>query len=169
MPRDRERRLTPDPAHLQAIPAVLKEYYELRVKVEEGLTTTGANGSSGDAVDRPDADGLSKRPVSRASFSSASLTPISESPSTRSLSLPNARNGSGESNEGETEEQDTSFETQRSVPGAPTSKQLITRIATLATDAVRGSQEKVNLTNAAHAGVRAEPYRRTPANDNPKD
>lgn len=143
-------------AHLQAIPAVLKDYYELRVKVEEQMATNGANASSGDAIDRPDADRLCKRPVSRASFSSASLTPISESPSTRSLSLPNVRNGgSGESNdEAETEEQDTSFETERSaVPAAPSSVQLITRIATLATDAMRGSLEKVNLANAAYAGI----------------
>jgi hypothetical protein len=100
-----------------------------------------------------------ERPNSRASFSSASLTPITESPSTRSVSLPNSRNVHDDSTnivddeEEETEEPDTSFESQLVAPAGPTSTQLISRVATLATDAVRGSREKVNLANAAKAVV----------------
>lgn len=99
-----------------------------------------------------------ERPFSRASFSSASLTPITDSPSTRSTSLPNSRNVQDDStnifdDEEETEEPETSFESQIPVPEPPSSTQLIGRVATLATDAVRGSLEKVNLANAAYAVV----------------
>jgi hypothetical protein len=100
----------------------------------------------------------SKRAASRASFSSASLTPITDSPSTRSLSIPNPRRGRNNSSpdgidEEETEEPETSFESQAAPVIKPTSTELIARIATLATDAVRGSLEKVNLSNAAFASV----------------
>ncbi|KAG8833330.1 hypothetical protein FRC17_010862 [Serendipita sp. 399] len=139
-------------AHLREIPSVLKQYYQLRVKMEEDMAVSQANAEEVPAeVNRQD-----KRAASRASFSSASLTPITDSPSARSLSLPNARQGSGDSDvmeDDETEEQDTSFETERSLPPPPTSTQLITRVATLATNAVRGSVEKVNLSKAAHAVI----------------
>ncbi|KAG8803630.1 Inhibitor of growth protein 3 [Serendipita sp. 398] len=139
-------------AHLREIPSVLKQYYQLRVKMEEDVAVSRADAGEKPAeVIRP-----AKRAASRASFSSASLTPITDSPSVRSLSLPNVRQGSGESDvmeDDDVEEQDTSFETERSLPPPPTSTQLITRVATLATNAVRGSVEKVNLSKAAHAVI----------------
>lgn len=139
-------------AHLHAIPDVLQDYLHLR-------NTSQHDAQMADTVESPDTE-RDKRPISRASFSSASLTPITESPSVRSLSLPNPRlfhddstNAADEDDEEETEEQETSFESQLPAPVPLTSTQLIARVAALAADAVRGSLEKVNLSNAAYTLV----------------
>jgi hypothetical protein len=120
------------------------------------MVDSGANG----AVEQqhPPTD-MQRRASRAASFSSASLTPITESPpSTRSLSPRQTQDDSPieddeDDDDDETEDPDTSLETRESVPTGPTSIELIKRVATLATNAVRGSQEKVNLSNAAFAAV----------------
>jgi hypothetical protein len=150
-------RLIASSAHLQQVPSVLEQYLKLRLKLAQDIVMLDAK-PNGDPAEPPEPLPR-ERPISRASFSSASLTPITESPSTRSASLPNSRNVQDDSTnivddeEEETEEPDTSFESQRVVPEGPINTQLITRVATLATDAVRGSIEKVNLANAAFAVV----------------
>lgn len=143
-------RLIASSAHLQAVPSVLEQYLQLRLKLAQDVVMV-------DAKPNPDRDRVAvprERERERAaSFSSASLTPITDSPSTRSASLPNSRNVQDDSTnivddeeeeEEETEEPEMSFDSV-----GPTSTQLITRVATLATDAVRGSLEKVNLAKAA--------------------
>jgi len=147
-------------AHLQAIPAVLQDYLNLRMKLTQDVVM--AEPSTNGAVEQQPLPTDMQRWASRpASFSSASLTPITDSPpSTRSLSPRQIHDDSPiddeeEEEDDETEDIETSLETVESVPPDPKSIELIKRIATLATDAVRGSQEKVNLSNAAFAAVRS--------------
>lgn len=93
-----------------------------------------------------------RQPSRAASFSSASLTPITESPPSTHSRDDSAIEEDEDEEETEETDQDTSLDTNEAPP-IPTSIDLIKRVATLATDAVRGSVEKVNLSNAAFAAV----------------
>lgn len=151
---------------MQAIPTVLQQYLQLRLSLAEKATAAEPAHIVGEDVpgDR-DGDKQPNRAASMASFSSASLTPITDSPpSDRSASLPTTRhldettpNGFDEDEEDDIEGANTSLSTQPATVAGPSSTQLIARVASLATDAVRGANEKVNLSNAAFNAVSSYP------------
>jgi hypothetical protein len=152
-------------ARLQAIPTVLQQYFQLRLSLAEKATAAETAHILADDVpgDR-DGDRRTNRAVSMASFSSASLTPITDSPpSDRSASLPTTRHRDAttpngfEEDEEDLEEADTSLSTQAPTVAGPTSTQLIARVASLASDAVRGAHEKVNLSKASFNVVSSYP------------
>ena len=153
-------------AHLDEIPFALRQYRDLRHNLanrkhrrqpdhqhpQQPETTENAIMSPPLS---PSADFPRGRP--RPSFSSASLTPVSDSPAS-SISDERSRSRDGHPRIHDDHPQIHRKHTDGTgaLPQL-SSRSLISRIALLATDALRASNEKMNLADAAYAAVRFPP------------
>lgn len=135
-------------AHLEEIPAALGEYRALR--------TSLANRKRPLEHDSDDDDD-EQQPRGRKAFSSASLTPVTDTTPADSSSASSASTDDDQPSAAD-------GHPPRRVPGSGavpqlSSRALISRVALLATDALRASNEKMNLADAAYTSVR--PHRLT--------
>jgi hypothetical protein len=160
-------RLLRRPAHLDEIPSALRQYRDLRHNLanrkhplQPDLQHRQQPETPENAIVSPplspSADSTRGRP--RPTFSSASLTPVSDS-SASSISDERSR-----SRDGHPPIHDDDPQTRRrhndgtgALPQL-SSRSLISRIALLATDALRASNEKMNLADAAYAAVGLPPF-----------
>ena len=150
------------PAHLDEIPSALREYRDLRHNLASRKhqqqpdhhhpqqPETPENAIVSPPLS-PDADFTRGRP--RPTFSSASLTPVSDS-SASSISDERSRSRDGRSliHDDDPQIHSKHADGTGALPQL-SSRSLISRIALLATDALRASNEKMNLADAAYAAV----------------
>lgn len=160
-------------AHLDAIPSALRQYHDLRHTLasrkhqhpqqpdpdpeqEQDPESETAEHAIVSPPLSPSLDFIRGRP--RPSFSSASLTPVSDSSSS---SVSDERSPSRDGHPlVHDDDSEIHLKHTDGTGAAPqlSSRSLISRIALLATDALRASNEKMNLADAAYATVCFLPF-----------
>ena len=150
------------PAHLDEIPSALRQYRDLRHNLANRKHQQQSDHHHPQQPDITE-DGIASPPLSpsvdftrgrpRPTFSSASLTPVSDS-SASSISDERSRSCDGHPLIHDDDPQVHSKHTDGTgALSQLSSRSLISRIALLSTDALRASNEKMNLADAAYAAV----------------